>query len=122
MRGLTASLCAVAFVVMCAAAPSAFAAKGGEPGPPSKDKSAERICEKRGGVFVNVSPLLRLRVPGPQTPGPQSGEEDLPAAGGPVRRREPARLRLCAPGRDIAESVPVVALAEAATGNDSGRE
>ena len=58
MRRLTALLCAVAFVVMCAAAPSAFAAKGGEPGPPAKDKSAERICEKRGGVFVNVSTLV----------------------------------------------------------------
>ncbi len=58
MRRATALLCAVAFVVMCATTPGAFAAKGGEPGPPSKSEKAERICEKRGGVFVNVSPLV----------------------------------------------------------------
>ena len=59
MRRVTALICGVALVVMCATAPSAFAAKGGDKGPPSKAKnSAERICEKRGGVFVNVSPLV----------------------------------------------------------------
>lgn len=47
-----AALCAVALVVMAATATSALAA------PPSDSAKAERICEKRGGTFVNVSPLV----------------------------------------------------------------
>ena len=58
MRRRTALVCAVALAVMGATTTSAFAAKGGTPGPPQKGKSAEMICEKRGGLFVNVSPLV----------------------------------------------------------------
>ncbi len=59
MRRVTALLCAVALiVVMAAAAPSAFAAKGGDKGPTSKPGAALKTCVKSGGQFVDVSPLV----------------------------------------------------------------
>jgi len=58
MRRVTALLCAVALVVMAATATSALAAKGGVKGPPSASAAALRICEKSGGQFVDVSPLV----------------------------------------------------------------
>jgi len=54
MRRITALLCAAALLgVGATAASSAVAAA-----PPSTPASAEGICEKRGGSFINVSPLV----------------------------------------------------------------
>ena len=53
-----AALCAVALVVMAATATSALAAEGGAKGLPLKSAAALAICEKSGGTFVDVSPLV----------------------------------------------------------------
>lgn len=113
MRRATALLCAAALVVMCAAATSAFAAKGGTKGPPSKVTSAqaERTCEKAGGTFVNVSPLVYACVfPNVGTPQSRNKAERIcERSGGLFVDVSPLVYACVLPGGTLPEPFPPLA-------------
>ncbi len=108
MRKLTALLCAVAFVVMCAVAPSALAAKGGKPGPPSKAKSAERICEKRGGLFVDLGLVYACVFPDRKHQGRNQAERVCEKRGGLFVDVSPLVYACVLPGGTLPNTFPTV--------------
>jgi len=115
MRRLTALLCAVALVVMCATATSAFAAKGGEPGPPSKKgQSAERICEKRGGVFIDLGLVYACVFPDRRHQGRNQAERVCEKQGGLFVDVSPLIYACVLPGGTLPNTFPAVP----ATGSD----